>query len=310
MSASTITVEYVQEKIGANADPSLPFLDVLNEVCEQYLNSGKWKGSLATVLFSSSTGYITLPRRFQSIVGAQFHNYPVASYPQYHEFMESGFGEYDSALTMGIIQDQGDGWPTQVVQTAVATIRLYPQAADVGDIVRVYGTDINGNVIFGSDGKEGENVTLALPYASPATDMMITGANKPVGDGAVNVYTWDGTTNTQIGSWEPTETTPCYRRYKVGVHETDNPIRCLCQRRYIPLSGNLDIVIPGSIRALKMGLIAVGYENQNNSEDAAKYWNQGYTILNQELRAQRGNSRQPIAFQSWGQRQPSTANAS
>lgn len=307
MSNSQLTVSMVEDKIGRNADPEIPFRDILNEVCQHYLYEKKYKGSLVVVIFSTSTGFVTLPRRMQSIVGAQFNNYPVPSYPQFHEYLETSFGQYDETQTLGIVQDHGDGWPTQVVQSTVATIRLYPDAADVGEEVRLFGTDSNGEVIFGSDGMEGEVVTLALPYAEAATDMMLTGANKPITNGALNVYTWDGTTSTQIGSWEPTETVPSYHRYKVGVQT--KPIRCLCLRRHIDLMGDDDIVYPDNIRALKMGLIAVGYENENNFDDAEKYWNKGLAILDAQLKAQAGNNRLPIAPQFWGQGQGSTFNA-
>ena len=161
--------------------------------------------------------------------------------------------------------------------------------------------------LFGSDGKEGEVVTLALPYVEVATDMMLTGASKPVTDSKIDVYTWDGTTSTQIGSWEPTEEVPSYHRYKVGVHT--NPIRCLCLRRHISLSGDSDIVYPGNLSALKLGIIAIGYENENNFDDAGKYWAKGRSIIDAELKAQAGNNRFTPSPQQWGQGQPSTFNA-
>lgn len=304
---SHLTVADVRSVLWRIVDPSninsTLFLPALNEVSERVIKSGLWKGVNFVLGYPSTTGYITLPRRAESILGYVVDNVPRGVYGRYHEFQPSGPGFYDRVnYDLGLFVDQGE-FPTEEVQSEALTIRLtIADATDAGKTVRLYGVDANGDTIFDSTGAEGVELTLANPTVDSAVEMIVTSVDKEVTAGAVTISTVDGPTVTPLSTYEPTETNPLYRRYKVGTlaarSDGEPVIRALVKRRFVTLVNETDLVYPDDIGGLKFGLLAnkLEYNGIDDVAQAEAMWQKCYSVLNQSLKSYRGGIRKPIAF--------------
>jgi len=79
------------------------------------------------------------------------------------------------------------------------------------------------------------------------------------------------------------------RCYKVlGKGDRDVTLRLTCKRRYVPLDSDDDIVTPDNDGALKLGLMSLSYEDNNDLERADQYFAKALSILNGEVKEARG----------------------
>lgn len=265
------------------------FLRRLNLVCERIMLSGKWLGTKGVIDFASSAdGFITLPRRYQSVLGYTQNNVPRPSYGMFHEYLEGGPGQLDEATMLtGRLVDMGQ-FPTMTAITTAGTLRLARgSGSDSAKTVRIYGLNADGDTIFDAAGDEGVLVTLSSATVDTTeTFSVITGIKKEQTVARVTLSVVVAGTPTELSVYEPTETAPLYRRYKIGI--TEDPIRCLCKRRNIPLVDETDWVYPGNLGALGLGLQAIRFEIENDVERADMFWARCYGLLNDELRDNRG----------------------
>lgn len=302
-----ITVADARAALYTQVDPSdsttSMFLPYLNQACERIINSGQWKNMYGQVDFQTSTGYITLPRRWESIIGVTRVNYPTGVYPRMIEFMTSGPGYFDDLDSdIHTIIDQGDVCTEAVQEDAGLPRFVISNAADAGKIVRVYGYDANGDEVFDSSGNAGLSLTLANTTVTGATSMTITQVVKPVTLGYVTLSVVVDGSPVELSVYEPSETNPIYRRYKTGTLTARGDgkpwLRCLCKRRYVPAVAETDLIWPDNLGALKHALIAVRLEDQGAYEeaDSDQRWQKCYQILNQGLKQNRGAIRPTMPF--------------
>lgn len=289
-----LTLGDVRQILGPLIDPeniNNPLVDqIINEVCERYINSGKWKGSIVTLRIDSSPGFITMPYNYAAALAMTYDKYPSPIFTQFHQFVEEGPGKMDETLNWpGILIDLGDGFCTQTDIPAAGVVRVYSSALDDGDTVRIYG-NLNGVTVYDANGNEGEAVTLAAPF-TPTTNQFteITGLTKPRTTSRVYLKSWDGTTETLLATYQPNETRPMYRRYQTGVAEKE--IRIIAHRRFIPASAETDWVSPGNISALRAGVQSRLYEEATDNDAADASFTRGLNFLNDEAKTYRGGGR-------------------
>jgi len=274
-----------------SSDPNDPlFLQMMNEVQERYINSGKWKGTVVTVRFDSSPGFVTLPYNYSGVLAMTYDRYPVPVFTQFHQYVEEGPGKVNEALHWpGILIDLGDGFVTQANIPSAGVLRIYSSAADNGKIVRVYG-NLNGDTVYDSDGNEGEQVTLAAPFVATTNQFTeMTGFVKVLTKARLYVRSWDGTTATLVATYQPNETVPVYRRYQTGVAERE--IRMICQKRFIPTVAETDFVYPGNISALRAGIQSRLFEDATDPDAADASFTRGLNFLNDESKSSRAGGR-------------------
>lgn len=97
------------------------------------------------------------------------------------------------------------------------------------------------------------------------------------------------------------------KKYRLNYEAPDEVIG-LMQRRFVLLANEDDDVVPSNIGALKNGLMALNYEDQNDLERAAAYWTQAMNLLNNETEAARGAARRLTPIQPFGLGIPPVAN--
>jgi hypothetical protein len=304
---SDLTVAEARAALASVADPSGEhpelFLPLLNRASEAIINEGQWKGLLGEVNFNSSTGFVTLPRRWESVVAAQLCCGAPPVFGRYHEFSTYGPRYFaDLEWKLGCLIDQGE-YPTQIYQPTALPLRLtIANANDAGGTVRLYGVNAAGDIIFDSNGVEGVSYTLANPTVTTSESILLTNITKPLTRGSVTISSVDGATVTSLSTYEPTEVNPLYRRYKIGTYDArddGNPVlRTLCKRQFIKLVYESDPVFPANLRALRFAMSACKLEANGDYEvgSSLPYWQQCFTELNASLRQARGNIRTPGPF--------------
>jgi len=269
------------------------FLPALNEVVEFFTYNGAWKGNTPKVTIPASDGFFTLPRWYQSVLVLRYQKVPRPIFTQFYQFSESGPGELvDTDAFYGVLEDMGDGFCTQSDITTAGTLRVtVGGAGDAAKVIRLFGTDASGNVIYDSSGNQGITLTTANPSADTTQVFAtVTGIQAP----ANMTLPWtlsvvNSGTPTQIGSYYPGETRPSYKRYSVGT--TDEAIYTICRRRFIPLVAETDWVIPGNLRALRYGLKGLAFEKAGQIAEADACFTRALGFLNDEAKASRGGAR-------------------
>ena len=101
------------------------FLQMINEVQERFINSGKWKGSIVTLRIESSSGFITMPYNYAAALAMTYDRYPSPIFTEFHQYVEEGPGKMDETLNWpGILIDLGDGFCTQADIPAAGVVRV------------------------------------------------------------------------------------------------------------------------------------------------------------------------------------------
>lgn len=289
--------QQLEPQFGSNS-----FLQILNEVCERYTKSGKWKGAVVEVDFPSADGFITLPYEFESVLALTYDRTPVLTYTQFHTYTINGPGEFQETLKWpGILVDMGDGYPTQANITTVGVLKVVTNAADDGKAIRFYGLDENGAEIYGSDGVLGEEVICAAPFVNTTQQFsVVKGIQASPDPSAVMEKFWSlyDAGNNLLSTYYPGESRPSYRRYQTG--QADKAIRLLCQRRFIRMRNESDWVVPGNVPALRAGFWAWKNEDGSDEQTSESNWNRGLSLLNQEAKYSRGGGIPSTAFINWG----------
>ncbi len=278
------------------------FIMSLNDVRERIFNSGKWSKMTGVVDFTSTAGYIALPLRYGSILAAQIHDVPRSIEGRYYEYLGGGPGQLSTDAGLGLLVDDGFS-PTEVDITTAGTLRFTLNATDVDATknIRFEGLDENGDVIYDTDGNRGVNITTSgTTVNSTHTVSRVTSLTLPAMKYPVTVSVVVSGTPTEIAVIEPGVTQPEFHRYKVGniaANDTyPSVVRCLCKLRYTKLVAETDIVLPSNLGALKLALMALGYEDQNDIRTSKIYWADAYALLNDEIKEARGGAKPRVQF--------------
>lgn len=298
--ASKLTVSDMSTQLSGFTPGGYSFLQALNQVHERFFLMGLFKGMVAKVVFANgtSTGIITLPRRYESLMGIALENsYPVPVYGAFHEWKELSFGYIEpNQMTMSGVIDMQDGYPTTVDIVTEGVLRVtILDAGDAGETIRLFGTgtvnSVAGSVIFDSSGNEGINLTTVNPTADTTqTFASVTGVQIPsTVTGRVRLSVVNSGTPTQLAEYEPGETRPAYRRYKTGVIDTN--IIGFCKLRFVPYVANTDFVLVPNLGATKCGLQALQKEDALAIGEANKFWAQAQVLLQQQLKSFRGSAK-------------------
>jgi hypothetical protein len=303
--------QLLHQHISPNGPDDVSIPSRVNEVCERFFVSGRWKGMIVEVDLDASQGYVTLPRRCEAVLGITVKGVPRTPFGRWHTFVPGGPGRIDNSDYCGpdLILDEGDSHPV-FRDSPYEVFRLRAKVPntsdrDTGNYMVFKGNDADGNYVFDAEGNEG--VSLPLTGAENTTTQYFSslhGVLKPLTQGYVTLWAVDAQGNeTQIGEYEPGETNVGYRRYRVAVasgDETVPAVRALCKRRYVPVLSEHDEIIPDNMGALKLGLISLKYEDTNDLERATEYFTRALSLLNAELREQRGSQFNPIRFSPHG----------
>lgn len=294
MSSNRLTVAKARDLLYEHVDASNPmdekFLRCLNQVTQRFLDSGLWAKSEFQADVSAPNGYITLPRRASALLGFRVSNQsPRRIFALAHEFNEVGPGSHEFDRTMASVVEMADACVhTDLPGQANVFLRVAAEDAGIGGEAVLRGLDADGKRLYSPDGREGLHITLVSGDANVFENVLqIESLTLPVMSKYCSLRTGD----IELGIYEPGETDPTYRRYKVGSIPDTCTITALCSRRHVDLLNEDDLVIPSNVGALKHGLIAIRLEDQSDLDSSVAHFDQAYALLNAELRRLRGKAR-------------------
>ena len=229
-----------------------------------------WKRPILKVFGNT----LTLPRGFDTCRGVEsVHGCPIPLYSAFHAFvaygrtswLDWGTGYAHHGLTL-----INEAAQTFVHPVGTYTLRAVATEVQNPGITLIGGFDENDAEILGS---------VSLPLINGASDttqqyVKLPEIQKVVTANAVSLYSVDTTTSvaTLIANYAPGETTPNYRQYSIGHGMDGKLVRALCKLGFEPAITGNDLVMPGMMGALKLGLMALQYEEKTDPQNAAIYW--------------------------------------
>jgi hypothetical protein len=292
------------------------FLRLLNEANERIHRSGQWLGvreelSLDIALDERDNTVVYLPNRYASIVAALVDDRPVPVVGFMSRFNESGNGEPTEGSCRGVILDDGTT-PYRVAYPGTGRLRVSSSdAGDNGDILYVHGYDSNKRIVHTAAGVDGEPITLnsATPAFTTNSFSRVTGLIRSTGEGRVTVAWEDPDTLalTTIAELEPGQPASAYRRYRVLIPGCET-LQVVALRRPVPLVQSTDVVNPSNLGALKMAMTALIYEENNDLERSEQFWAKCYSLLDEELKFNRGGALGTLRVQIHGLKQRKVSN--
>lgn len=301
----------------------------INSVCAKMFAVGKWKGTTMKwrgidtavnfAIFNDIWGgrYMTLPRNLLSILAAgggntagslqaRFSTQPIRG--PWHEFGNAGWGIGDAVAGSGF-QDAGDGFTCFRDLPGVSFLRVKTEVAEAIDAEMLFrGLDENEEEIYtgvGSSSYEGVKLVIGAGLTTTTSQkfsIIPTLIKKPVTYGPVRLYAVDvdSGNETLIGLYDPGDTAPGFRRYRISCQSDSTTVHAMCKRRHIPAVALADEVIPGNVAALESGLQGRRFETSNDHDAAQQYWTDAFAILNSEIAEDNGG-----ATPTWLQSGPS-----
>lgn len=275
----------------------------VNAATSWLLSHGKWRGAVSPAIFTVyDNQQVTLPRGMQTILGSALQgtgdafrcSWKMQVTNLWYSWISGGPGivtnpPYDVA---GLV-DQGDGFVIFRDLPSTGTIKVYNSTTESSGTINIRGFSGGLKVFTGAGAAriEGENVAMPTTNGTSTTTATtwdagnsLYGIVKPTTNGVLNFYhVAADLTETLIGTYEPGEQNPNYRRYYVPLRWNNNgQVVALCKRKQVNVLVDNDQVIPGNLSALEMAMMAVNYRRKSDAL-ADKYISMAIEELNSEL---------------------------
>lgn len=307
--------------IAGVSNTSQQFLDFLNDATRRLLRRGDWPGTVVPIHVCVRDGCVVWPRYVENVRRMEACHKHVHVRGQWYDFLEfhgnaccssnmcSGHRKMTYVANVPTFQDvPGDGYYIIAVRQATA---------DNGKVIRIFGVDGNptgarGNTLRTDnlDGTWSDGIALALANnysvlsvtnsAGVTTPVMVRRIDrivKAVTQG--QVYLYASTTATPsfatgstdlvpIGSYDPGETSPDYRRYRLHLpscqtctssgcttcNDTcgcDQSVLALVKLKYIEAKVDADLVLIDNLDALKLMMLCIKHEEAGDRQTARAY---------------------------------------
>lgn len=270
------------------------------------LNQGRWWGSVRLLNLCVTNGCLVMPREVANIEQTAFNGNPIPIYTSWYAFTQNLArvetcngcnaasnlsGSCGSTLYAGCghvqMRDQGEAVSFAVTRGNNKKVRVYPaSSADVGKKIIIQGYDSNKiwvRTSFDGAVQDGEQLTLALPYAESST---VWSEGAPVGvikdqtEQLVRLYSYNIDTGTEklLAEYQPSETRPVYRRYQIPKYhaipkcyccrnedgEIVSTINTISKIAHVTLQNDNDWLVLENLAAYKAAMQAVKAYEEND----------------------------------------------
>lgn len=300
--------------------------------CKEAGDEGWW-GTWAEIEFTASrtSPTVILPREVARLEMIDICGRPVQLNNQFWEYLRFGNGRMRHSSELG----RRRCLPTMAYSrnNAVTQVELSPtpqilsvyitNPADAGKRILLQGLDNTGNTIYSQDVLEqaqGVFVSFAFPFATaPMQFIKITGIQKDVTEGQVQVFQVDPNTGAQVLllTMEPDEKTAWYRRYHLDplpwnccstpnlVDPTQNFVRCsaIAMLEHIPVKYDTDYFLIQEPSALTLEAQSVRMSKNDSpaaQAQAREYHLQAVRLLIGQSSRYLGRDTPAIQFKPFG----------
>jgi hypothetical protein len=210
----------------ASSDDKAAFDERLNAVCERFLRAGhsdRVPVALTTYLDACNNAYITLPYELNTILASVNGNgcsgYPLTIRSDWYEYLPNNIG-LGTGPCSDIIAIPGKFTTYQDWNTPMR-LRFKMEKAETTKFI-VRGKLSNDKIYTDDEGNWIEGVAITY-LTDPVTTTQLFDEPpyqiiKPVTQGRVTLWSVDSDNNeTQVAEYQPSETIPRFRRYKVPL---------------------------------------------------------------------------------------------
>lgn len=264
------------------------FVAILNEAMRRLCKRGNWFGMETLVRFCIYNGCLTLPRYVGTLMGVRFCR-SRASEIQNHWYAIIGprlcediFRASSTVTEVGLAPIYND-----ITGEDGKYIRIFPtKIEDAGKTITLFGSVPGKQPIqqkINGAWQRGYTLTLQSPYVqTPFLVKNIYSVVRQATQANVLMYEFDTASATlrDLALYEPTETNPQYRRYKInnwcagasGCEDDDGvqwrTVEALVKMEFIPVVNDEDFLAIDDFDALKMAIQSIRLEDANQDEAA------------------------------------------
>lgn len=288
----------------------------LNRAVRRLMRKGKWVGTFQEYLFCSNDSCIVLPREFETIEGFTLCSRPGTVRPVWYSYYQNGPGRVRSdGCGNGLNAiDEGTCVSFENIIGSDKKIRVYADVAEDADakiLLQFY--DENGQYVRTQESGtwiNGERVAISTTPQLTTHFVMangLVGVQKPKTNGPVRLYEYDTVNLTQreIAVYEPDETRPLYRRYKLpGLSRTNGccnnsvnseipqkaTVSIIAKLRFIPVANDEDYLQIGNLDALIEMVMALKKSDDDLFEESIAYEARAVQMLQEELSSYLGDA--------------------
>jgi hypothetical protein len=152
-------------------------------------------------------------------------------------------------------------------------------------------------------------VTLAYPSVTTSFKVKSISALEFQGGrvGLTGLYSLTSGDDYFLSKYYPFERVPSYKRYKTQT--TTKRIGMKFWRRWVQMTAETDLVFPGNLAFLQLGLQALKHEETGYLDRAMEEWAAAMKWLNDETRANQGSAQYNINFAPFGPYRSTAPNA-
>lgn len=274
------------------------FRDLLNEAMRRLWKRGNWYDSEFLTRFCLYNGCLVLPRHVATMLGFRACNGEYQIRNHWYEIIGphccNGLGFSRTITETGTAPTY-----SEITGTLGKYIRAYPtKLEDVGKTITLFGEDPGSQPLQEKvNGVWQRGVTLKLQAPFVQSSMLIKRISSVVREATqanALLYEYDTVTATQrdLALYEPSETNPSYRRYKIPSFcciptgcPTDNGVQLkqvevLVSLNFIPVLTDNDFLAISDFDAIKQALAAIRLEEANQDEQAEGKWIKAVRELN------------------------------
>ena len=299
-----------------------------NSAIEELMNLGEWPNVVDRWHITALDGHIVLPTHLDRLMQINLRGVPQTVVSPWFQFVAYGPGTREDQQGFlrwwcddSVITDRGESpvrvrlpetggpWKLRVYTAVDESIVTDGTAANPDCTIQGnYGDEIIRTQVDG-EWINGERVELdwTVPYVETVSDFdEVTVFTKPETNGYIKLTAWDGTTETELSNYLPTDTTPSYHHYfSQWLSELDaaddsplRTVRARCRKRFVPAKEDTDVLIIGNVPALREMVVAQFKREADNAESYAPHMQSALAIMRAEALAYRGKSRIPgLTFQ-------------
>lgn len=292
-------------------------VDYINEAQERLLYKGKWPNTYARYSVTNSNGTITWPRQLETIESVAVDDRPAVVRNEWFEFLETGIGLVESTGSdSGTLVDRGQACTFSDISASSdepdKNLKVYYNSADNGKTINFQGYDDNGSWIITQSGSTyADGVTLTFDTSSDTADTSVAGfthyvpftgagftqkwtslvaVRKDVTNFNVQVYEVEATgeiTARLIADYEPTETSPIYRRSLITGLADDgsstSTVTVVGKLRFIPAIKDADWLFINYESPIKELVMSIRKAEQNLINEAQAYEARAVNLMEEYL---------------------------
>ncbi|MEE9529008.1 MAG: hypothetical protein V3V88_03030, partial [Dehalococcoidia bacterium] len=254
-------------------------LERVNDALEDLMESEDTPFVIDFYNFTVTNGNYSQPSSIDRIVNLSINNDPRHYRSPWYEYIDNALGPITDTNDERIFVERGEAPTYDPVPSTGGPYVLKIEALEdetvggtLAPTVHIRGLDENGAPVL-ENGTEGIDVTLPGgpgPWTVATTQRFskVTSFIKPMTRNRINLYarTDPGGVDTQIGLYEPKDTTASFRQYFIpGLSQTESTtLDIRGKRRFVPITDDNDELPISNFQALKHMLI---YHHKSETQD-------------------------------------------